>query len=63
MTRLYELLDAGQLTGYWEGRHRKITVESIHRRQQRMIEEAQEVAEAKARAKAAKAACGASETR
>jgi excisionase family DNA binding protein len=61
LTYLYQLLAAGELDSYWEGRHRKITLESIRRRQQRMIEEAHKVAEAKARAKAAKAAPGASE--
>jgi hypothetical protein len=54
MTRLYQLLNAGELDSYWEGRHRKITVESIHRRQQRLITEAQQGAEVKARKKGAK---------
>jgi excisionase family DNA binding protein len=30
-TRLYELLSAGELESYLDGRSRKITVESIHR--------------------------------
>jgi hypothetical protein len=30
-TRLYELLSAGELDSFLEGRSRKITVESIHR--------------------------------
>ena len=41
MTRLYQLLNAGEYDSYWEGRHRKITVESIRRRQERLLAEAQ----------------------
>jgi hypothetical protein len=41
MTRLYQLLTAGELDSYWEGRHRKITLESLHRRQQRLLADAQ----------------------
>jgi len=46
------LLNAGELDSYWEGRHRKITVESIRRRQERKIAEARQAAEAKAATKA-----------
>jgi hypothetical protein len=52
LTRLYQLLNAGELDSYWEGRHRKITVESIRRRQERKIAEARQAAEAKAATKA-----------
>jgi excisionase family DNA binding protein len=35
-TKLYELLDAGELDHYLDGRHRKITMNSIKRRVQRL---------------------------
>jgi hypothetical protein len=40
-TRLYELLNAGELESYLDGRSRKIIVESIHRYVQRRRQEAQ----------------------
>jgi len=39
-TRLYQLLDAGELDSYLDGRARRITVESILRRIKRKLEEA-----------------------
>jgi hypothetical protein len=39
-TRLYELIDAGELDSFLDGRSRKITVESIYRYIQRRLEEA-----------------------
>jgi hypothetical protein len=45
-TRLYELIGAGELDSFLDGRSRKITVESIHRYIQRRLQEdsAQEAA-------------------
>lgn len=39
ITRLYELINAGELVTYHEGRHRKITVESIRAHIARRIAE------------------------
>jgi hypothetical protein len=39
-TRLYELLAAGELDSYQDGRSRKITMESIHRLIERRLAEA-----------------------
>jgi hypothetical protein len=39
-TRLYEMLAAGELDSYLDGGARQITVDSIHRRIQRKLEEA-----------------------
>jgi hypothetical protein len=40
-TRLYELLAAGELDSYHDGRSRKITMESIHRLIERRLAESQ----------------------
>jgi hypothetical protein len=40
-TRLYELLAAGELDSYREGRSRKITMESIRRLVRRRLEDVQ----------------------
>jgi hypothetical protein len=40
-TRLYELLAAGELDSYHDGRSRKITMESIHRLIERRLGESQ----------------------
>jgi hypothetical protein len=36
-TRLYELMGTGELESYWEGRHRKITLRSIHARVEKLV--------------------------
>lgn len=36
-TRLYQLIGDGELDTYWDGRSRKITVASIHRRIARLL--------------------------
>jgi excisionase family DNA binding protein len=38
-TRLYELIDRGELDSYLDGRSRKITVESIHRYIERQLKQ------------------------
>jgi excisionase family DNA binding protein len=38
LTRLYELLNAGEIVGYTDGRSRKIVVQSIHDYVRRRIE-------------------------
>jgi hypothetical protein len=43
-TRLYELLTAGELDSYREGRSRKITMESIRRLVRRRLEDEQRAA-------------------
>jgi hypothetical protein len=40
-TRLYELIAAGELDSFLDGRSRKITVESIYRYVRRRLEETQ----------------------